>query len=318
MNQLESLRKFTTVVVDSGDIKSIKQYKPNDATTNPTIILNCVLSKKYKHIINNSIIYAKKIGGTLENKIINACDMISVVFGCEILKNIPGYVSTEIDAKFSFNKDLCIEKSIKIINLYRDFGVDTSRVLIKLASTWESIQAAKYLKTINIFCNLTLLFSFAQAQACADAEVFLISPFIGRIYDWYNVRNLINLYEVDKDPGVIAVKNIFYHYKKHGYKTIIMGASFRRKEQVLALAGCDKLTISPNLLYELKNCNLPVQKKLDSSSIKNFISIPKTLSRSEFQWLHNQDSMAVEKLSHGICQFDSDQKKLEKYLSTKL
>ncbi|AEH39650.1 transaldolase A [Buchnera aphidicola (Cinara tujafilina)] len=309
MNQLEVLKKFTTIVVDSADIHLVHKYKPSDATTNPSIILNNVLSNKYNNIIEKSILYSKKLGGSLEKKVINALDMISVRFGCEILKFIPGYISTEIDAELSFNTDLCIQKSIKIIKLYNILGVDKSRILIKLAATWEGIQAAKYLRKIGILCNLTLLFSFAQAQACADAKVFLISPFVGRIYDWYSKnQNNNDPYIASKDPGVIAIKNIFYHYKKFGYKTIIMGASFRKIEQIIELAGCDKLTISPILLDQLKKCTIQINRKLNYQLNNNVITKPNALSESEFRWLHNKNLMAVEKLAEGINQFYLDKK----------
>ncbi|WP_075431696.1 transaldolase [Buchnera aphidicola] len=318
MDQLEVLKKFTIVSVDSGDIKLIHKYKPSDATTNPSIILNNVLSNKYNQLVEKSIIYAKKIGGSIEQRVINATDMISVIFGFEILKNIPGYISTEIDAKLSFNIDLCIKKAVKIVNLYNTLGIDKSRILIKLAATWEGIQAAKTLQEMGILCNLTLLFSFAQAQACADAQVFLISPFVGRIYDWYNKKNQVKIYKASEDPGIMAIKKIFYHYKKYGYKTIIMGASFRRIEQIIELAGCDRLTISPVLLLELQKYTTQIDRKLDSQLIKKSYMLPNVLSEAEFRWLHNQDPMAVEKLSEGICQFNSDQEKLEIFLSKKI
>lgn len=318
MNQLEVLKRFTTVSVDSGDINLIHKYKPTDATTNPSIILNNVLSNQYNQLVEKSIAYAKKIGGSIDQKIINATDMISVIFGFEILKNIPGYISTEIDAKLSFNTDLCIKKAVKIVNLYQTLGIDKSRILIKLAATWEGIQAAKNLKKMGILCNLTLLFSFAQAQACADAQVFLISPFVGRIYDWYNKKKKVKIYSANEDPGIIAIKKIFYHYKKYEYKTIIMGASFRKIEQILELAGCDRLTISPVLLLELQKYKMTIERKLDSQLIKKIYPQPNLLSEAEFRWLHNKDPMAVEKLSEGICQFNSDQEKLEIFLSKKM
>ncbi|VFP78043.1 Transaldolase A [Buchnera aphidicola (Cinara cuneomaculata)] len=314
MNQLEQLRKYTTVVVDSGDIECIQKYKPQDATTNPTLILKSVLSKKYDFIVNNAIQYAQKIGGSVSDKVQNASDMVSVGFGTEILKYIPGYISTEVDARLSFNTDKCIQKSIQLINLYRNRGVDTSRVLIKLAATWECIQAAHQLKKLGIFCNLTLLFSFAQARACADANVFLISPFVGRIYDWYQKFSLNSSYCSLSDPGILAVKKIFVYYKKYMYKTIIMSASFRRIEQILELAGCDRITISPDLLEQLKIQTLSFTKKLDASKIDTVATQPVPLTESEFRFLHNQDAMAVEKLSEGIRQFSYDQMELEKFL----
>ncbi|VFP80982.1 Transaldolase A [Buchnera aphidicola (Cinara kochiana kochiana)] len=314
MNQLERLRKYTTVVVDSGDIECITRYKPQDATTNPTLILKSVLSKKYDFIVNNAVQYAKKMGGSISQKIQNASDMVSVGFGAEILKYIPGYISTEIDARLSFNTEQCIQKSIKLIDLYRIHGVDVSRVLIKLAATWECIQAAYQLNKLGILCNLTLLFSFAQARACAEANVFLISPFVGRIYDWYKKFCLDSSYDAVTDPGVLAVKKIFKYYKKHMYQTIIMGASFRRIEQILELSGCDRITISPDLLEQLKTQNFSFARKLDATKIVTVVDQPIPLSESEFRFLHNQDAMAVEKLSEGIRQFSCDQIKLEKFL----
>lgn len=314
MNQLERLKKYTTVVVDSGDIECIARYRPQDATTNPTLILKSVLSKKYDFIINEAIQYAKKMGGSQLNQLQNASDMVSVRFGKEILKYIPGYISTEIDARLSFNTDQCVQKAIKLINLYKEQGIDTSRVLIKLAATWECIKAAYKLKKLDILCNLTLLFSFAQARACADFDVFLISPFVGRIYDWYQKNNTGNSYCSASDPGVLAVKKIFFYYKKYMYKTIIMGASFRNVEQILELSGCDRITISPDLLklLETKTCNF--HKKLDVKKISTVSCKPVPISESEFRFLHNQDAMAVEKLSEGIRQFSRDQIELENFL----
>ncbi|VAX76291.1 transaldolase [Buchnera aphidicola] len=318
MDQLECLKKHTIVVVDSGDIDCIKKYRPNDATTNPTLILKSVLSKKYDYIINNAVQYAQKNGGSRLKKIQNACDMTAVGFGIEILKYIPGYISTEIDARLSFDKDLCIKRAIKIIQLYKDNGIDSSRVLIKLAATWECIQAAYELKKLGILCNLTLLFSFSQARACADAGVFLISPFIGRIYDWYQKFNDNSNYCVATDPGIVAFKKIFFYYKKYSYSTIIMGASFRTLEQVLELVGCDRLTISPDILEQIKISKYKIIKKLDSCQVSITNVKPTPILESEFRFLHNEDAMATEKLSEGIRQFSSDQMKLELFFSDKL
>ncbi|MGI4816870.1 MAG: transaldolase [Janthinobacterium lividum] len=314
MNQLELLKRYTTVVVDSGDIECIAQYRPQDATTNPTLILKSALSKKYEFIINEAIRYAKKIGGSQLNQLQNASDMVSVGFGKEILKYIPGYISTEIDARLSFNTDKCVKKAIKLIDLYREQNIDTSRVLIKLAATWECIQAAYKLKKLGILCNLTLLFSFAQARACAESDVFLISPFVGRIFDWYQKNNIDNPYFSNSDPGVLAVKKIFFYYKKYMYKTIIMSASFRKVEQILELSGCDRITISPDLLKILENQTCKFNRKLDINKISTISSKPKPLSEPKFRFLHNQDAMAVEKLSEGIRQFSYDQIALEKFL----
>ncbi|XBC38267.1 MAG: transaldolase [Buchnera aphidicola (Floraphis choui)] len=316
MNQLESLKKYSKIVVDSGDMESIRKYLPEDITTNPSLVLKVIILPSYEYIINNAITYSKKKGGTYEHQVCNAVDKVSVMLGKEILKIIPGKVSTEIDARLSFNTDLCIKKSQKIISMYEEEGINKSRILIKLAATWECIEAAKELKKIDINCNLTLLFSFAQARACAEAEVFLISPFVGRIYDWYKSKSLIKKYSVNKDPGVNSVKKIYDYYKKYGYKTIIMGASFRNVQQILALSGCDYLTISPNLLQDLKLNSGNIERKLYCLNVVN--KPTETLSRSDFLWLHNEDPMAVEKLSEGIRQFGKDQKDLEKIIKNKM
>lgn len=234
----------------------------------------------------------------------------------EILKSIPGRVSTEVDARLSFDRGMCVTKAEKLIRMYEEHGIDRSRVLIKLASTREGIRAAEELEKNGIQCNLTLLFSFAQARACAEAGVFLISPFVGRIYDWYNSRKPMDPYVADEDPGVKSVRRIYDYYKKHRYSTIIMGASFRKVEQIIALAGCDRLTLSPNLLEELQNSDAPLERKLEPST-EGFHQ-PSPLSEAEFRWEHNQDPMAVEKLSDGIRQFAVDQQKLEDVLAARL
>ncbi|QHM71980.1 transaldolase [Mixta intestinalis] len=316
MNQLDALKQFTTVVADSGDIESIRNYHPEDATTNPSLILKAAGLESYKHLIDDAIDYAKKQGGSKETQIINASDKVAVNLGMEILKSVPGRVSTEVDARLSFDRGMCVTKAEKLVRMYEDNGIDRSRILIKLASTWEGIRAAEELEKNGINCNLTLLFSFAQARACAEAGVFLISPFVGRIYDWYNSRKPLDPYIVDEDPGVKSVRNIYDYYKSHRYKTIIMGASFRKTEQILALAGCDRLTISPNLLQELQSSDAPVERKLTPST-EGFHE-PAPLSEAEFRWEHNQDPMAVEKLAEGIRQFAADQIKLEETLAARL
>ncbi|MDU4093646.1 MAG: transaldolase [Pantoea sp.] len=316
MNQLDALKQFTTVVADSGDIESIRNYNPEDATTNPSLILKAAGLESYKHLIDDAIEYAKKQGGSKETQIINASDKVAVNLGMEILKSVPGRVSTEVDARLSFDRGMCVTKAEKLVRMYEDHGIDRSRILIKLASTWEGIRAAEELEKNGINCNLTLLFSFAQARACAEAGVFLISPFVGRIYDWYNSRQPMDPYNVEEDPGVKSVRAIYEYYKSHRYKTIIMGASFRKTEQILALAGCDRLTISPNLLQDLQSSDAPVERKLTPST-QGFHE-PSPLSESEFRWEHNQDPMAVEKLSEGIRQFAADQIKLEETLAARL
>ncbi|MBK4775501.1 transaldolase [Candidatus Pantoea edessiphila] len=317
MNQLEALKQYTTVVVDSSNIESIIKYCPQDATTNPSIILESINLDIYKDLIENAINYARKQGGSKEIKVINASDKVAVDIGTKILKYIPGRISTEIDARISFNTLACINRANKLIGMYEDNGIDRSRVLIKLASTWEGICAARELEKDKIKCNLTLIFSIIQAIAAAEAKAFLISPFVGRVYDWYNSRNLLNPYSVEQDPGVKLIKDIYNYYKNHDYNTIIMGASFRKKDQITALAGCDYLTISPNLLNELRNTHEPLVKNLNIFTNKIFYKSTPILE-SEFRWEQNQNPMAVEKLSEGIRKFSLDQQQLEIVLSTKI
>lgn len=316
MNQLDALKKLTTVVADSGDIESIRHFEPQDATTNPSLILKAAGLSQYQGLIKDALDYARKQGGNKEAQVINASDRLAVNIGLEILKSVPGRISTEVDARMSFDSKLCVEKARKLIGMYKEKGVDKSRILIKLASTWEGIKAAEQLEKEGINCNLTLLFSFAQARACAEADVYLISPFVGRIYDWYKAREPDAEYNVEKDPGVKSVRDIYEYYKSHGYQTVIMGASFRKVEQILALAGCDRLTISPNLLEELKASNQPVERKLQPSA--KGLHKPAPLTEAAFRWEHNQDPMAVEKLAEGIRAFAVDQQKLEDMLSAEL
>ena len=316
MNQLDALKQFTTVVADSGDIQSIRDYQPQDATTNPSLVLKAAALPACQPLIDDAIRYANLQGGNKETRIINASDRVAVNLGVEILKSIPGRISTEVDARLSFNRGMCVAKAEKLVRMYEEQDIDRSRILIKLASTWEGIKAAEELEQLGINCNLTLLFSFAQARACAEAGVYLISPFVGRIYDWYQSRNPETSYQADEDPGVKSVRNIYDYYKKHRYSTIIMGASFRNTGQVLALAGCDRLTISPELLHELKNSDALVEQKLQAS-VEAFHQ-PAPLSEDEFRWQHNQDAMAVDKLAEGIRQFATDQQKLEDMLAARL
>ncbi|EIQ5098468.1 transaldolase [Salmonella enterica subsp. enterica serovar Anatum] len=316
MNQLDGIKQFTTVVADSGDIESIRHYQPQDATTNPSLLLKAAGLEQYGHLIEDAIAWEKKHGGTQEQQVAAASDKLAVNFGAEILKSIPGRVSTEVDARLSFDKEKSIEKARHLVDLYQQQGIDKSRILIKLAATWEGIRAAEQLEKEGINCNLTLLFSFAQARACAEAGVYLISPFVGRIYDWYQARSPLEPYVVEEDPGVKSVRNIYDYFKQHRYETIVMGASFRRTEQILALTGCDRLTISPNLLKELKEKEEPVIRKLVPSS--QMFHRPTPMTEAEFRWEHNQDAMAVEKLSEGIRLFAVDQRKLEDLLAAKL
>lgn len=316
MNQLDGIKQFTTVVADSGDIESIRHYQPEDATTNPSLLLKAAGLIHFSHLIDDAIAYGKQRGKTQEQQVAEASDKLAVNFGAEILKSIPGRVSTEVDARLSFDKEKSINKARRLVELYQEQGIDKSRILIKLASTWEGIRAAEVLEKEGIHCNLTLLFSFAQARACAEAGVFLVSPFVGRIYDWYQAKQPMDPYVVDEDPGVKSVRNIYDYYKQHRYETIVMGASFRRTEQILALAGCDRLTISPNLLQELQDKEETVIRKLIPTS--TVLPKPKAMTEAEFRWEHNQDAMAVEKLAEGIRLFAVDQRKLEDLLAAKL
>ncbi len=316
MSQLNELKRVTTVVADSGDIEAVRRFKPQDATTNPSLILKAAAIPRYQPLIDDALDYAMMQGGSQETQIVNASDKLAVNIGLELLQQVPGRVSTEVDARLSFDRGLCVAKARKLIRLYQQNGVDKSRILIKLAATWQGIRAAEELEREGINCNLTLLFSFAQARACAEAGVFLISPFVGRIYDWYQHHQPQDPYHPDRDPGVVSVRNIYHYYKKHGYPTVIMGASFRRVEQVLALAGCDRLTISPALLGELAIGSDAVEQKLVADAPAEIR--PSPLTESEFYWQHHQDAMAVDKLAEGIRLFAQDQEKLESMLTARL
>lgn len=316
MNQLDGIKQFTTVVADSGDIESIRHYQPEDATTNPSLLLKAAGLSHYAHLIDDALAWGKQRGKTQEQQVAEASDKLAVNFGVDILKSVPGRVSTEVDARLSFDREKSISKARHLVELYREQGIDKSRILIKLAATWEGIRAAEVLEKEGINCNLTLLFSFAQARACAEAGVFLISPFVGRIYDWYQAKQPLDPYVVDEDPGVKSVRNIYDYFKLHRYDTIVMGASFRRTEQILALAGCDRLTISPALLQALQENEEPVMRKLVPTS--TVLPKPKAMTEAEFRWEHNQDAMAVDKLAEGIRLFAIDQRKLEDLLAAKL
>lgn len=314
MNQLDNLKKFSIIVVDSGDINAIKKYNPQNVTTNPSLILKATSLANYTTLFEDALIYARKKGGNQKNRIDNASDKLAVNIGCKILENIPGHISTEIDARLSFNQEKIIQKAHKLIRMYQDQGIQKSRVLIKIAATWEGIKAAEELEKNTIKCNLTLIFSFTQARACADANVYLISPFVGRIYDWYNQQNLLTSHQnINEDPGVQSVKKIFYYYKKHRYNTAVMGASFRTIKQILALSGCDYLTISPKLLNILSSNIKSIERHLFPDENK-IIDKPNPLSKSNFLEEHNTNKMAVEKLQEGIQQFSQDQQHLEKIL----
>ncbi|XP_033628755.1 transaldolase-like [Asterias rubens] len=316
---LEQLKQQSTVVADTGDFELIQQYQPTDATTNPSLLLAAAKIEKYHHLIDDAVKYGKANGSTMDEQVTATMDKLFVNFGVEILKIVPGRVSTEVDARLSFDIEKQIEKGKKLIKLYEDQGIDKSRVLIKLSSTWEGIQAARKLEAeYGITCNLTLLFSFAQAVACAEANVTLISPFVGRIMDWYKAHTGKSGYEATEDPGVISVKKIYNYYKKFGYKTVVMGASFRNIGEITELAGVDYITISPKLLEELKVTNAPLTRKLSVEEAQKLDLEKISLKEQQFRYLHNEDRMAVEKLSDGIRNFAADAIKLENMLKEKL
>ena len=315
MNQLEQLKKFTKVVADTGDIDSIKQYSPVDATTNPSLILKAAQQSEYHHLIHNAIEYSEKNGTTKEEKQTILLDKLTVNFGCEILKTVPGRVSTEVDARLSFDTKASVEKGKKLIEMYQEAGVDKERVLIKLASTWEGIKAGEELEKMGIHCNMTLMFSLAQAVACAEANVSLISPFVGRILDWYKKAEGVDSYPPEQDPGVISVKKIFNYYKKFNHNTQIMGASFRNVEEITELAGSDLLTIAPQLLETLQNSTENLTKKLDTERAQTLNLEQLSFNENSFRFALNDDPMATEKLSEGIRNFVKDTVTLEKFIA---
>jgi len=296
--QLESLRSHSLVVADTGDIEAVARWKPQDATTNPSLLLTSAEDPRYRHLMDADM------------------DRVFVNFGCEILKHIPGRVSTEVDARLSFDTQGSIAKAQRFISLYEKQGVKRERVLIKLASTWEGIKAAEKLEREGIHCNMTLLFSFAQAVACADAGVTLISPFVGRIYDWHKQARKVDDIPVEDDPGVASVTRIYTYYKKHGYATQVMGASFRKTGQILALAGCDLLTIAPDLLDKLAKADGEIPRRLSPEKAKAQSVDKVNWDEKAFRWEHNQDAMATDKLAEGIRRFDADARKLEKLLTS--
>jgi transaldolase len=307
-NQLEQLQKMTTVVADTGDIEDIRKYQPEDATTNPSLILKAAQLESYAHLIDASVAYAKTQSEDQAQQVIDTCDMLAVNIGKEILKAVPGRISTEVDVRLSYDTEKTVLKARKLIQMYNDAGVTNDRILIKIASTWQGIRAAEILEKEGINCNLTLLFSFAQARACAEAGVYLISPFVGRIMDWYKAKEGRE-FATSEDPGVISVTNIYNYYKEHGYKTVVMGASFRNLGEITELAGCDRLTISPALLQALSECDEPLVAKLvDNGTTK---TPPQKITYAEFLWQHQQDQMAFDKLAEGIRGFAADQVKLE-------
>ena len=314
-NLLDQLKSMTTIVADTGDVEAIKSVKPVDATTNPSLVLKASTLPQYAPLIETAIAYAKAQGGSKEQQIDNAADKLAVLIGTEITKVVPGRISTEVDARLSFNLDAMVAKGRKLIQLYADSGVGKDRVLIKLASTWEGIKAGEILEKEGIQCNLTLLFGFGQARACAEAGVFLISPFVGRILDWFKAKTG-ETYTQETDPGVVSVRAIYAYYKAHGYKTVVMGASFRNVGELIALAGCDRLTVSPNLLQDLASTEGTLTRVLTDGGKTS--EAPAKMTEQEFRFELNQDAMATEKLAEGIRGFVADQIKLEVALAEKL
>ena len=314
--QLEQLRKITTVVADTGDISAIAKYKPEDATTNPSLLLKAAGIPTYSGYIDEAVQWAKGQSNNREQQLVDASDRLAVLIGREILKIVPGKVSTEVDARLSFDTNASIDKAKRLIGFYDELGIKKDRILIKLASTWEGIRAAEKLQKDGINCNLTLLFSFEQAVACAEAGVFLISPFVGRIYDWYVANTDKKTYAPAEDPGVQSVRRIYDWYKLHGFETVVMGASFRNIGQIQALAGCDRLTIAPDLLKELDENTSDLPVALKDTGAKE--AKPAKLDEAKFRWGHNENAMATDKLGEGIRKFAADQRKLEELLGAKL
>lgn len=315
MNALQQLQQWTVIVSDTGEIDEIKKYKPTDATTNPTLILQAVDNPKYSSLLKEAISWGKRTNVPRDSLLDTIITKLFVNFGVEISKIIPGRVSTEVDARLSFNKQGSISQAKQFIHLYEKAGMPRDRILIKLASTWEGILAAKELEEQGIHCNMTLLFDLYQAIACADAGVTLISPFVGRISDWYKQKEKVDSYSVDKDPGVKSVLQIYNYYKKYHYKTEIMGASFRNTDQILALSGCDLLTISPKLLQSLTETTQHITRKLDPTSAEKSELSRTTLDESTFRWKLNENAMATEKLSEGIRNFSADSNKLKEKIA---
>jgi len=315
-NKLDQLRAITDVVADTGDIEAIKRFQPQDATTNPSLLLKAAALPHYGALLDKARDWAAQQAGSSAEQLANCCDRFAVDVGKEILAIVPGRISTEVDARLSFDSEATVARARKLIGMYEDAGIGRERILIKTASTWEGIRAAARLEQENINCNLTLLFGFSQAAACADAGVFLISPFVGRILDWYKANTELVITSPQDDPGVQSVTRIYNFYKQHGYQTVVMGASFRNAGEIEALAGCDRLTISPGLLQELANDPGELPRQLDGTTANS--DEPKSeIPESHFRYELNADAMATEKLAEGIRNFVADQVKLEKVISTR-
>jgi transaldolase len=303
-SQLESLRRHSTIVADTGDIDAVARWRPQDATTNPSLLLAAAQDARYRHLVDDALACS-------QGKVELAMERLFVNFGCEILKHVAGRVSSEVDARLSFDSEGTIAKALRLIEMYSESRIAPDRVLIKVASTWEGIRAAERLERQGIHCNLTLLFSFAQAVACADAGVTLISPFVGRIYDWHKQARKVDDIPVEEDPGVASVAHIYRYYKKFGYPTQVMGASFRKTGQVLALAGCDLLTIAPDLLEKLAAAEGEVPRRLSPDESGTHPIEHLKLDEPAFRWAHNEDAMATDRLADGIRRFEADARKLE-------
>jgi len=311
VSQVEALKKLTTVVADTGDFNAIKKFAPQDATTNPSLIYKAAMMEEYASVVDEAVAYG-------EGDLSVTMDKLAVGFGTEITKIVPGYVSTEVDARLSFDTEATIQKALELIKMYAEVGVEKERILIKVAATWEGIQAAKVLEQFGITCNLTLVFSIAQAIACAEVGCTLISPFVGRIMDWYKKSQGVEGFAPAEDPGVVSVTAIYNYFKKHGHKTIVMGASFRNTEEICELAGCDRLTISPQLLDGLMTNMGDLPQKLDAEKAKE-MDIPKIdMTENTFRWMMNEDPMATEKLAEGIRGFAKDIVKLEEIVQAKI
>lgn len=314
MNLLEQLKTLTKVVADTGDFESMMAYKPIDATTNPSLIYAVSADPRYKSLLQDAIDYAKSKSSIKTEQLSLALDKLAVNFGLKILEIVPGRVSTEVDARLSFDTDATVHKARELISLYKANGIERNRILIKVASTWEGIRAAELLEKEGINCNLTLLFSMAQAVCCAEAKVFLISPFVGRILDWHKKELGVSSIPAPQDPGVLSVTEIFNYYKKFNYNTIVMGASFRNMGEIVELAGCDALTISPNLLKELEQTDAILEPKLIAANAQKLDIKHIEMDEKTFRWMMNEDAMATEKLAEGIRKFTQDLIKLEKYI----
>lgn len=315
MNKLDALRSMTVVVADTGDLEAIRRLRPQDATTNPSLILKAAQLPAYQPLLQQSVRWAQQVSNS-DSLVDNATDKLAVSIGCEILQVIPGLISTEVDARLSYNTEATLAKARKLIALYEAEGISRERILIKIASTWEGIQAARQLEQEGIHCNLTLLFNFTQAVACAEAGATLISPFVGRILDWHKAQQPDADFSGDNDPGVQSVSQIYQHYKNHGYQTVVMGASFRNRGEIEALAGCDKLTISPELLAELESTSGELPRRLQPQSSNGMERF--SVNEQRFRWDLSEDAMATEKLADGIRRFAADQRLLEQRLQALL